>query len=191
MERRAARDDGSLESAWHAAHRLGLERDPLRRPRDRGGLGQRLLRSVGRAHRRRDLPAVYQRPLHRFYEALLGRPSSRRRCGPSTPTSTTLTTPARPGPAHRGCPPAVELVRDGARRSRCSPCGGTTACAGGALLRLDDYMLAVDGHRASRGEQGAPLAGTSPVGSPLPGGGAPGALTVIGDVTDDADAAGP
>lgn len=135
--------------------------------------------------------SVYQRPLHRFYENLLGRPVSPEEMRSididfhaayhALLDQARLTVDARR---------AVGLVAErGRTQSVLSMWWHDQLVPAVRFFGLDDYMLAVDGHRGGPGEsKERHLAGhveqlTRLFGVPSE------EMVVIGDVTDDADAA--
>ena len=137
--------------------------------------------------------AVYQRPLHRFYETLLGRPVA----PPEMATidrdfhdayhalldQARLTVDARR---------AVDLVAGrGHTQSVLSMWWHDRLVPAVRYFALEDYMLAVDGHRGKPGEskQNHLTRHLAQLARLFPGVVRPEAVTVIGDVTDDADAA--
>jgi phosphoglycolate phosphatase-like HAD superfamily hydrolase len=152
------------------------------------------LRSVGAPPIDADIyREVYQRPLHRFYEALLGRPVL-----PDEMAAIdrdfhdayhALLDQARLTVDARG---AVDLVaRRGATQSVLSMWWHDRLVPAVRFFELEDRMLAVDGHRGAPGaskidhlarhvEQLAAL---------FPGRVERAGVVAIGDVTDDADAA--
>jgi phosphoglycolate phosphatase-like HAD superfamily hydrolase len=137
--------------------------------------------------------AVYQRPLHRFYENLLGRPvlpeefrsidDHFHSAYHALLDQARLTVDARR---------AVELVAErGQTQSVLSMWWHDRLVPAVRFFGLEDYMLAVDGHRGTPGEsKERHLAGhVEQLVRLFPGLVRPEAMTVIGDVTDDADAA--
>jgi phosphoglycolate phosphatase-like HAD superfamily hydrolase len=136
---------------------------------------------------------VYQRPLHRFYETLLGRPVL-----PDEMTAididfhdayhslldqARLTVDARR---------AVDLVASrGHTQSVLSMWWHDRLVPAVRYFALDDYMLAVDGHRGPAGasKQNHLARHVEQLVRLFPGRVQREGMTVIGDVTDDADAA--
>jgi phosphoglycolate phosphatase-like HAD superfamily hydrolase len=136
---------------------------------------------------------VYQRPLHRFYETLLGRPVL-----PEEMASIdldfhdayhALLDQARLTVDARG---AVDLVAArGQTQSVLSMWWHDRLVPAVRYFALDDYMLAVDGHRGPAGasKQNHLARHVEQLVRLFPGRVEGRSMTVIGDVTDDADAA--
>lgn len=137
--------------------------------------------------------AVYQRPLHRFYEALLGRPvlpeemrsidDDFHAAYHALLDQARLTVDARR---------AVELVAErGQTQSVLSMWWHDRLVPAVRFFGLEDRMLAVDGHRGTPGaSKEKHLAGhVEQLTRLFPGLVRREAMAVIGDVTDDADAA--
>jgi len=136
---------------------------------------------------------VYQRPLHRFYETLLGRPVP-----PEEMASIdldfhgayhTLLDQARLTVDARR---AVDLVASrGQTQSVLSMWWHDRLVPAVRYFALDDYMLAVDGHRGPAGasKQNHLARHVEQLVRLFPGRVRSEGMTVIGDVTDDADAA--
>jgi len=135
--------------------------------------------------------AVYQRPLNRFYQNLLGRPISPEEMRSidddfhaayhALLDQARLTVDARR---------AVELVAErGHTQSVLSMWWHDRLVPAVRFFGLEDFMLAVDGHRGGPGEsKERHLAGHVGQLTRLFGV-LPEAMVVVGDVTDDADAA--
>lgn len=137
--------------------------------------------------------AVYQRPLHRFYENLLGRPvlpeefrsidDDFHSAYHALLDQARLTVDARR---------AVEMVAErGQTQSVLSMWWHDRLVPAVRFFGLQDYMLAVDGHRGTPGESKEKhLAGhVAQLLRLFPEKVAREGMVVIGDVTDDADAA--
>ena len=137
--------------------------------------------------------AVYQRPLHRFYETLLGRPVLAEEMAVidrnfhdayhALLDQARLTVDART---------AVDLVAGrGQTQSVLSMWWHDRLVPAVRYFELDDYMLAVDGHRGPPGasKESHLARHVEQLTRLFPGRVRREALTVIGDVTDDADAA--
>ena len=136
---------------------------------------------------------VYQRPLHRFYETLLGRPvppeemasidSDFHDAYHALLDQARLTVDARR---------AVDLVAArGQTQSVLSMWWHDRLLPAVRYFALDDYMLAVDGHRGPAGasKQNHLARHVEQLVLLFPGRVQSRGMTVIGDVTDDADAA--
>jgi len=136
---------------------------------------------------------VYQRPLHRFYETLLGRPVL-----PDEMTALdldfhdayhALLDQARLTVDARG---AVDLVAArGQTQSVLSMWWHDRLVPAVRFFALDDFMLAVDGHRGPAGasKQNHLARHVEQLVRLFPGRVQRDGMTVIGDVTDDSDAA--
>jgi phosphoglycolate phosphatase-like HAD superfamily hydrolase len=137
--------------------------------------------------------AVYQRPLHRFYEALLGRPvlpeemqaidNDFHAAYHALLDQARLTVDARS---------AVELVAGrGQTQSVLSMWWHDRLVPAVRFFGLDDFMLAVDGHRGPPGasKEHHLARHVEQLTRLFPAVVRREAMTVIGDVTDDADAA--
>ena len=137
--------------------------------------------------------AVYQRPLHRFYEALLGRPvppdefrsidDDFHAAYHALLDQGRLTVDARR---------AVELAAErGQTQSVLSMWWHDRLVPAVRFFGLEDHMLAVDGHRGPPGDSKAKHLGehVEQLVRLFPGLVRRETMTVIGDVTDDADAA--
>ena len=136
---------------------------------------------------------VYQRPLHRFYETLLGRPVPPEEMASidldfhdayhALLDQARLTVDARR---------AVDLVAArGQTQSVLSMWWHDRLVPAVRYFALDDYMLAVDGHRGPAGasKQNHLARHVEQLVRLFPGRVESRGMTVIGDVTDDADAA--
>lgn len=136
---------------------------------------------------------VYQRPLHRFYETLLGRPVPPEEMAAidldfhdayhALLDQARLTVDARR---------AVDLVAArGQTQSVLSMWWHDRLVPAVRYFALDDYMLAVDGHRGPAGasKQNHLARHVEQLVRLFPGRVESRGMTVIGDVTDDADAA--
>ncbi|MCU0281289.1 MAG: HAD hydrolase-like protein [Acidimicrobiia bacterium] len=136
---------------------------------------------------------VYQRPLHRFYETLLGRPVLPEEMASidldfhdayhALLDQARLTVDARR---------AVDLVAArGQTQSVLSMWWHDRLVPAVRYFALDDYMLAVDGHRGPAGasKQNHLARHVEQLVRLFPGRVEGRSMTVIGDVTDDADAA--
>jgi phosphoglycolate phosphatase-like HAD superfamily hydrolase len=137
--------------------------------------------------------AVYQRPLHRFYETLLGRPVPPEEMQVidrdfhdayhALLDQARLTVDARS---------AVELVAGrGQTQSVLSMWWHDRLVPAVRYFGLEDYMLAVDGHRGAPGasKEHHLARHVEQLTCLFPAAVRREAMTVIGDVTDDADAA--
>ena len=137
--------------------------------------------------------AVYERPLHRFYESLLGRPVLPEEMAAidrdfhdayhALLDQARLTVDARS---------AVDLVASrGRTQSVLSMWWHDRLVPAVRYFALDDYMLAVDGHRGPAGasKQNHLARHVEQLVRLFPGRVESRGMTVIGDVTDDADAA--
>lgn len=137
--------------------------------------------------------AVYQRPLHRFYESLLGRPvlpeefrqidDDFHAAYHALLDQARLTVDARE---------AIELADDrGYTQSVLSMWWHDRLVPAVRFFGLEERMLAVDGHRGTPGESKEKhLAGhVEQLTRLFPDRVSPECVVVIGDVTDDADAA--
>jgi len=136
---------------------------------------------------------VYQRPLHRFYETLLGRP---------VPPEEMVSIDSDFHDAYHALLDQARLTVDARRAVDLVAARGQTQSVlsmwwhdrllpAVRYFALDDYMLAVDGHRGPAGasKQNHLARHVEQLVRLFPGRVQREAMTVIGDVTDDADAA--
>jgi phosphoglycolate phosphatase-like HAD superfamily hydrolase len=152
------------------------------------------LRSVGAPPIDADLyRVVYQRPLHRFYEALLGRPVPPEEMAAIDrdfhDAYHALLDQARLTVDARG---AVDLVaRRGATQSVLSMWWHDRLVPAVRFFELEDRMLAVDGHRGTPGASKIDHLArhVDQLAALFPGVIDRAGIVAIGDVTDDADAA--
>ena len=136
---------------------------------------------------------VYQRPLHRFYETLLGRP---------VPPEEMVSIDSDFHDAYHALLDQARLTVDARRAVDLVAARGQTQSVlsmwwhdrllpAVRYFALDDYMLAVDGHRGPAGasKQNHLARHVEQLVRLFPGRVQSRGMTVIGDVTDDADAA--
>jgi len=136
---------------------------------------------------------VYQRPLHRFYETLLGRP---------VPPEEMASIDLNFHDAYHALLDQARLTVDARRAVDLVAARGQTQSVlsmwwhdrlvpAVRYFALDDYMLAVDGHRGPAGasKQNHLARHVEQLVRLFPGRVESRGMTVIGDVTDDADAA--